>query len=156
MCHWPSANVGDYLKDWKTQGICNRQKSLSSITHSFNQPRSAADKSCRLTRTCGSQHTTSWCCSLGHAKQNPSPVSQTLLGSHPFEDGNSPTTVRGTAQIRPLRCGIKSLCSWSQGKARLRRTYGSCLVLWDPATWELLFLWLEQSLPLSPVWSLSV
>ena len=81
MCHWSSANVGGYLRDWKNQGICNRQISLSSRTHSFNQPRSAVDKCRCLTRICGSQHLIRWCCSFGHAKQNLTQISQTLLTS---------------------------------------------------------------------------
>ena len=71
-----SATAGNYLKDWWTQGICNRQQNFSSITH-FNQPRSGADKSHCLTHICVSQCTVSWSCSFSNTTQNPSLVYQT-------------------------------------------------------------------------------
>lgn len=126
MCHWPSVNVGHYLKDWETLGICNRQQSLSSITHRFNQLRSAGQKSSFDMSMIAYNELM-----LGFwsHKKSPSPVSQILLVS-PTEDVDNLTRVRGTTQIKKLRCGIKSLHSCSQDKsceANLLQSYGFSL-----------------------------
>lgn len=101
MCHWPNDNVGHYLKDWETLGICNRQQSLSSITHSFNQLRSAATKIITWHKSVIAHNEFTmffWTHKITSSPTRP-------FWSHPLR-----TWIRGTTQIKKLRCGLHS-CS---------------------------------------------
>lgn len=124
MCHWPSANVGHYLEDWETLGICNRQQSLSSITHGFNQLRSAAAKTITW-HVCDSirVHVVFVVTQKNPITSKPNPAGLTHLRMW---------TILPQSE-RPRKWsswGIKSLHSWSQDKpceVSLPQTYGSSL-----------------------------
>lgn len=115
MCHWPNDNVGHYLKDWETLGICNRQQSLSSITHSFNQLRSAATKIITWHKSVIAHN--EFTMFFWTHKITPSPTRP--FWSHPLR-----IWIRGTTQIKKLRCGLHSCSQDKPCEAKLLQTYG--------------------------------